>query len=56
MIKKVFRILNCFLCMWLVMLGGCAVGIRAEGCDVLLVEWEGIIKADALPVEPEKPP
>ena len=33
---------------------GCAVALHAEGCDVLVVEWEGIRKADALPVE--KPP
>jgi len=31
---------------------GCAVAIRAEGCDLLLVEWEGIREADALPVKP----
>jgi len=38
---------------WLLLLNtGCAVGIRAEGCDLLLVELEGIREADALPVKP----
>ena len=44
------RLLLLMFAVWL--LGGCSVGIRAEGCDVLLVDWEGIREADALPVKP----
>ena len=36
-------------------LSGCTLGIRAEGCDVLAVVYEGIPDPDALPVKPIPP-
>ena len=46
------------LTLWLLVsipvLVGCAVGIRAEGCEILVVELEGIMDGDALPAV--KPP
>ena len=35
-----------------VVLVGCALAVRAEGCELLLIELEGIREADALPVKP----